>query len=265
VEGEVGTFRRNHLVPVPEAEDLGALNRKLLADCIADQSRRIGDRPAPVGPLLVEERAHLLPMPKEGFDLAETHSGLVDAKGCVKTHLNWYSTSLRTGTKAQVRALPSSIEIWHGGARVAVHERSYERGVEIFNLEHYLDVLDKKPGALHGARPLAQWRAIGLWPDSFDILWAMWQKRLGKHAAARAMVDLILLARVHGWAALAAAADKALSLGCTDESAVKCLLTQSASATTPAALSPEDLGSLARYDRPLPEMSGYDRLLGGAR
>ena len=63
VEGEVGTFRRNHLVPVPEAQDLEAFNRKLLADCIADQSRQIGDRTALVGPLLVQERASLLALP----------------------------------------------------------------------------------------------------------------------------------------------------------------------------------------------------------
>ena len=53
VEGEVGTFRRNHLVPVPEVLDLEVFNGKLLADCIADQSRQIGARTAPVGALLV--------------------------------------------------------------------------------------------------------------------------------------------------------------------------------------------------------------------
>jgi hypothetical protein len=265
VEGEVGTFRRNHLVPVPEALDLQALNHKLLADCIADQSRQIGDRPALVGPLLVEERDHLLPLPREGFDLAESHAGLVDAKGCVKTHLNWYSTALRAGTKAQVRALPSSIEVWYAGICVAVHERCYERGKEVLNLEHYLHVLDRKPGALPGARPLAQWRAQGLWPKSFDRLWALWQERLGKHSGTRAMVDLLLLAPVHGWPALYAAADKALSLGCTDESAVKCLLAQSASPAAVPRLSPEELGRLSRYDRPLPEMSSYDQLLAAER
>jgi len=31
IEGEVGRFRRNHLVPVPEVADLAALNRLLLA------------------------------------------------------------------------------------------------------------------------------------------------------------------------------------------------------------------------------------------
>ena len=263
VEGEVGTFRRNHLVPVPEAQDLEAFNRKLLADCIADQSRQIGDRTARVGPLLVEERGYLLALPREGFDVAVIHAGQVDAKGCVKTHLVWYSTPLRVGAKAQVRVLPSSIEVWYSGARVAVHERSYERGAQVFNLEHYLHVLDKKPGALPGARPLAQWRAQGLWPESFDRLWAIWQERLGKHAGTRAMVDLLLLAPAHGWPALRRAAEEALSLGCTDASAVVCLLLQSASVTAAVTLSAEDLGDLSRYDREMPEMSGYDQLLAG--
>jgi hypothetical protein len=265
VEGEVGAFRRNHLVPVPEEADLNALNGRLLADCIFDQSRRIGDRQAPVGEMLIQERGHLLPIPKEGFDLAEAHTSQVDAKGCIKTHNAWYSAPLRVGTSAHVRALPSSVEIWNDGRRVAVHERTYERGAEILNLEHYLDVLDKKPGALPRARPLTQWRALGLWPPSFDCLWALWQERLGKHAGTRAMVDLLQLVPVHGWPALRLAADTALSLGCTDASAVKCLLAQSGGAAT-AAIAPlpaNELGSLSRYDRPLPEMSAYDQLLTG--
>ena len=264
VEGEVGTFRRNHLVPVPELSDLEELNRKLLADCITDQTRQIGDRPAPVGVLLLEERNHLLPLPKEGYDVSENRTGLVDAKGCVKTHLCWYSTPLPSGTKAQVRVLPSSIEIWHAGKRVALHERSYERGQEFYNLEHYLAVLDKKPGALPGARPLAQWRVLGLWPECFDRLWTLWRERLGKHPGTRAMVNLLQLVPEYGWTALKAAAERALSLGCTDESAVKCLLKQPESTKPAAKLSPEELGHLSRYDRPLPVMSGYDQLLAGA-
>jgi hypothetical protein len=33
----------------------------------------------------------------------------------------------------------------------------------VLNLEHCLDVLEHKPGALAGSTPLAQWRARGLW------------------------------------------------------------------------------------------------------
>ena len=102
----------------------------------------------------------------------------------------------------------------------------------------------------------------GLWPQSFDRLLAQWQDRLGKHAGTRAMVDLLLLAPVHGWPALRMAADKALVLGCTDASSVKCLLTQPPAVAT---LSPAELGALSRYDRPQPQMSSYDQLLSGVR
>src|SRR4051812_28066347 len=49
VEGEVGRFRRNHLVPVPAVADLGELNRLLLAGCEADLGRRIVGREVTVG------------------------------------------------------------------------------------------------------------------------------------------------------------------------------------------------------------------------
>jgi hypothetical protein len=263
VEGEVGTFRRNHLVPVPEFPDLSAFNCQLLADCIEDQSRQIGDRFERVGVMLVLERDYLLPLAKAGYDLALSHESLVDAKGCVKTHLVWYSTPLRVGARAQVRALPSSIEVWYAGKQVTVHQRCYERGRQVLNLDHYLGVLDRKPGALPGSRPLAQWRAEGLWPESLDRLWAIWQERLGKHDSTRAMVDLLLLAPRYGWPALKAAAQKALDLGCTDVSAVQCLLAQPEPAKTIVKLLPEQLGGLSRYDRPLPDMNAYDQLLVG--
>ena len=265
VEGEVGTFRRNHLVPVPEAADLAALNAFLLAACQADESRILGDRSATVGERALRERDDLLPLAREGFDLAESRSCVVDGKGCVLTHTNWYSTPLSSGTRAQVRVLPSVVEVWHAGKSVACHERSYGRSQQVLNLEHYLDVLQRKPGALAGSVPLSQWRAQGRWPQSFDRLWEGLIERQGKPAGTAAMVHLLLLAREHGWDALRRAVDTALSEGCLDESAVRCLLLLPASGGAPAMLTREDLGGLCRFDRPQPEMSEYDRLLGGAR
>lgn len=265
VEGEVGVFRRNHLVPLPIVSDLDVLNTLLLNACKEDRARIIGDRPSAVGPLLEEERAHLLPLPREQFDIAESRLGIVDGKGCVKTHRNWYSTPLRVGTKATVRVLPSFVEVWHSGKRVASHARSYGIGDQRFQLEHYLDVFDKKPGALPGSRPLAQCREQGLWPLCFDTFWQACQKRLGKHEGTRAMVDLLLLGREHGWSALRKAVESAVALGSSDESVVRCeLLTPKASAPV-AALPLEYLGRLSRYERPLPQMNGYDQLLAGAR
>jgi transposase len=71
VKGEVGYFRRNHGVPVPVASDLAALNRKLLDDCRADESRIVSGRVETVGVRLLIEKERLLPQAAEAFDLAE--------------------------------------------------------------------------------------------------------------------------------------------------------------------------------------------------
>ena len=44
IEGEVGYFRRNHLVPVPCVTDLDALNALLLTGCRADEARVLEGR-----------------------------------------------------------------------------------------------------------------------------------------------------------------------------------------------------------------------------
>lgn len=261
VEGEAGYFRRNHFVPIPQAKDLAALNEWLLQGCRADEGRHIGDRLETVGALLLEERKHLLPVPEEPFDVAEVRGAIVDGKGCVKVHGNWYSTPLLAGSKATVRVLPASIEVWQEGKRVAWHERSYGRGEHILNLEHYLDVLFRKPGAFAGSRPLSQWRERGLWPQNFDRLWQALQGRHGESAGTREMVGLLLLAKEHGWEALKGAVERALNLGCCDGSAVRYLLLHPDPVRRSAPLSQEALGALARYERPLPEMSAYDQLL----
>lgn len=265
VEGEVGTFRRNYLVPVPQASNLAALNDHLMHSCQQEESRLIGERTQSVGQLLLAERAYLLPLPQEGFDLAESRSCVVDGKGCVKTNTNWYSTPLRAGTRAEVRVLPSCVEVWQSGKKIACHERSYGRGQQILNLEHYLDVLERKPGALPGSTPLAQWRERGLWPPCFDRLWERLQQREGKQAGTRAMVELLQLGRSQGYGALRAAVEKALELGCSDASAVRYLLLLPVEQTPSATLPLEALGALSRYERPLPEVSGYDQLLEGGQ
>jgi hypothetical protein len=57
------------------------------------------------------------------------------------------------------------------------------------DLEHYLDVLEHKPGALAGSKPLARWREKGLWPDSYDHLLDDLIGRHGKQSGTRQMIQ----------------------------------------------------------------------------
>jgi transposase len=171
VEGEGGYFRRNHLVPVPAIRDLDELNALLLAGCQEDLARVIDGRQQTIGEALAVERQHLLPLASEGFDLVEVSFGHLDGLRRVKAKTNAYSAPLPPGTTVQVKLAPTTVELCHQGRCVARHARSYGRHQEILELEHYLDVLEHKPGAFAGSKPLEQWRRAGRWPASYDQYW----------------------------------------------------------------------------------------------
>ena len=174
VEGEVGYFRRNYLVPVPQARDWEALNHFLLAGCRREERRTLAGRSQPVGEALVLEREHLLPCAPEGFDLADLSFPVVDSSRCVRVKTNAYSVPLCPGLTVQAKTYASSVEIWHQGKLVACHERCYRRKQQVLDLEHYLDVLERKPGAFSGSKPLEQWRQQGRWPASYDgFVWGL--------------------------------------------------------------------------------------------
>ena len=261
VEGEVGRYRRNLLVPVPEASDLAELNERLLASCVASRSRTISGKSMTVGEASQMERAHLLPLAEERFPIDEILFPLiVDNKGRVKVKTNWYSAPLWPGLRVTARVWPSLIEVVHDGECVARHQRNYGRGHQVLNLEHYLDVLEKKPGAMAGSTPLEQWRQAGRWPDCLDRIWKKLEERHGKSGGTREMIGLVRVGLGSGWDQLISAVEEALRLGVTDEAAVLHIM------RTPdaeerrryqLALSEE----LAQFERPQPVMDDYDLLL----
>lgn len=265
VEGEVGYFRRNHFVPVPVVPTLAALNQRLADGAQADQARLIGERQECVGVLMGRERESLLPLPAEGFELAEESFCVVDTKGCISARTNSYSTPLRAGTRCRVRVLPQQVEVWHGNRMVASHERCYGRRQQVLSLEHYLDVLARKPGALKGSKPLQQWRREGRWTAAYDELWHHLQQRHGSGAGTRLMIEVMQLGRQVGYERLSAAIETALKFGAWDVAAVRYLLTAAEWHTGEVA--PLEASEVARpqyYTRPLPPLHCYDELLGRA-
>lgn len=259
VEGEAGYFRRNHWVPVPQARDLKELNEQLLRACRQDQQRTIAGREARIGVAMQAEQEHLLPLPREGFDLAEVSFPRVDGSGCVRVRTNFYSVPVRAGTPVEARVYPAQVELWHEGECVARHERCYRRQQQILDLEHYLEVLEQKPGALAGSKPLEQWRKLGRWPASYDRFWEELIRRHGKPSGTRQMIGLLQLGKVKGYDGLARAMESVLAAGCGDEAAVRYLLTVAGEGRPPTEAM--EVGWLGRYQRPLPVMKEYDELL----
>lgn len=260
VEGEGGYFRRNHLVPVPKARSLEDLNQQILEALREDERRVISGKGLSVGEAMHLEREQLLPLAQEGFQVAAVHFPSVNAHGTLKVLTNFYSAPLPVGVEVQAKVYPAHVEIWHQGKCVARHERCFGRAQKVLDLEHYLEVLVKKPGALAGSTPLEQWRARGRWPESYDEFWKVLKERHGKQDGTRAMIELVMLGRKHGYRELEQAVNQALELGCSDVGAVRLLL-QVESCGAPKVAEAVEIGALSCFDRPLPKVNEYDQLL----
>lgn len=70
------------------------------------------------------------------------------------------------GKEVSVRLYSEKISVFHGGEKVAAHERSYKQGAWVLKLRHYLDTFLRKPGALKGSLALKQ--AEKLITDMYD-------------------------------------------------------------------------------------------------
>jgi transposase len=264
VEGEVGRHRRNHLVPVPDVADLAELNRLLLAGCEADLARRIDGRAVTVGEAWALERPLLLGLPAEPFDACESAAPRVDAKSLVTIRRNRYSVPVAlAGLKVSARIGAREITINHSGREVARHERLHGKAETSAQLDHYLELLARKPGAMENSVALAQERDRGSWPGCFDELWAALSERYGRSDAARQMVDVVLLCREHGPAGVELAVRGAIAAGAIDGRAVA-LLARRAQSTERAVPGPlTGLESrLEAHHRPMPDLAEYDQLRG---
>ncbi len=259
VEGEVGRFRRRHLVPVPEVDSIEALNELLEEACWQDLDRTITGQSESVGQRRDRERLLLKALPKEPHPTWEEATPRVDAKALATVRTNRYSVPASlAGLKIRARVGACEVSFWHDGKQVARHERLTGSHQISAQLDHYLDLLVRKPGALARSLALRQERDRGDWPACFDQLWTAIQERCGRQEAARQMVVVLLLCREHDTVVVALAVRGALAAGAHDGRAVKLLIDRSARPQSPAL---EIDARLAGIGQPPPDDLGeYDQL-----
>jgi len=260
IEGEIGRFRRRHLVPIPDVRSLAELNARLLTGCETDLGRQITGRRGTVGEAFARERPLLRELPDDRAQTSEHTTPRVDAKAMVTVRQNRYSVPVGlVGLRVNAEIGARQIVVSHDGKPVARHDRLAGRFGVAAELDHYLDLLSHKPAALAGSVALHQQRQQGLWPDCFDELWAALTGRYGPSEAARQMVDVLLLAREHGPARLELAVRGALTAGAIDGRAVGVLAGR---VDRPPAAAIDDLPDRLRsLGSPEPTLDQYDRLL----
>jgi transposase len=261
VEGGGGRFRRNHFVPVPKAADYGELNRQILSWCAEDDGRVITGKAQSVAEDWAEEAEVLSPVPKTMFPTAEAWTAGVDSKGQVLVRTNRYSVPIRLhGRSVEVRMHARTVECYKDGACVAKHLRLVGCNGVRLELDHYLELLKWKPGALSRSLPLRQAREQGRWPKEYDEFWSGLRLRYGDPTGTRQMLEVLLLHRRWPADRVLEAVRQGLACCCFDAGAVATLL-RVGSAPNTAFVPLSNLGALSRFDRPVLSLADYDQLL----
>ena len=155
VENLVGTSRRNFLVPLPEVSDFVELNDLLWQGCQQVAFRPKKNAEKTIWDLWQEEKMQLRPLPSHPFECCQKRQAVINSYSLVEFETNQYSVPVQRSSKeALVKAFVHRIEIYSAKTKtlLAVHNRSYDRGQESLVLDHYLDLLVKKPGGLSNAK-----------------------------------------------------------------------------------------------------------------
>jgi transposase/predicted nucleic acid-binding protein len=273
VEGEIGRFRRNHLVPVPKVASLAELNELIAAADLVDDARVISGRAAidgrhlTVGEHFALEQPYLHALPADMFDVAVDLTCGVDHKSRICVRQSYYSVPARLrARKVAVRLGAADLEVLDSSRKVvARHERSLHKKTQTLVLDHYLEILERKPGALPGATALAQARTSGAFTPAHQAFWDAARRRTGDAEGTRALIEVLLAHRRLPADAIVVALTAANTAGIIDPQAVVVEARRHADARPRAEVVP--IGGLARYDRPAPKVDSYDQLLaaGGAR
>jgi len=224
-----------------------------------------------------------MPLPAEPFDCALSLSTRVDRYARITVRQCRYSVPAGLiGQRVRVSLSAETLCVFDGSTLVATHPRLTTRGASHLVLDHYLEILVGKPGALAGSTALAQARTAGVFTATHEAFWAAARALHGDTHGTRALIEVLLLHRRLGDQAVLFGIRAALTAGAVSPDVVaiearKCGLDPSMRPTRPAVAprrSPTALVTLqARRQaaqphpdgRPTPSVADYDHLLSRPR
>jgi transposase len=156
VENLVGYARRNFMVPVPRVSSLYELNQSLLKDCLNYRNtHKIESRSQSVKEAYEQELYFLRPIPVFRFDTSRTITPIVGDYSTVRFEKNNYSVPVRYLRKSViVKGYANEVCIYYNGEIIASFDRLYGSGKTTYRLEHYIDLLERKPRSVFQAKPV---------------------------------------------------------------------------------------------------------------
>ena len=238
--------------------DLDALNDWLAGECRAAWSvQSHPDAPGmTVAEALENELPHLMPMPGR-FDGYIELPVRVSSTALLSFQRNRYSVPCEHAhAVASLRVYPFELVVVVGDAEVARHRRSFERDRVHYDWQHYITLIQRKPGALRDGAPFLSM------PDSLRKLQ---QVLLRQPHGDRAMAQVLAAVPIHGLEAVLVAVELALESGLVQVEHVLNVLARLQHPTMTAepvasrvALRQPPASDPARYDRQRTEVEHVD-------
>jgi transposase len=218
VEGVVKFTRLNFFVPVPRVRDLEELNGQLAEMCRKDLQRCLRGKAGSKAQMLKEDQAAFLALPAAAFDACRKQPTRANSLSLVRFDDNDYSVPVAYAHhEILIKGYVNRVVLCRQDKVVAEHCRSWGKEGVFFAPLHYLPLLEKKPGSLDYARPLA---GLDL-PECFDTLRRRLQGEEEKEGAGiREFIRVLRLLEDYPLVRLRIAIEKALQIHAHSRDAV---------------------------------------------
>lgn len=234
VEGAVKIVEMRILATVRDRifPSLAALNDWLAAEIVALNAapfqKRVGSRHSQ----LLEERAHLAPLPATPFEAPTYLKRKIARDYHVEVHRQYYSVPYQhAGQTVEVRLTREHVEVLRNDMRIALHRRAPLSQRFVTEPAHM-------PVHHRAFRdPKIMQRAAAIGPQTVALIETLFAKRRHPEQAIRSAQGVLALMRDHGAAALEAACARAVALDTIGYEAVRRLLL-AAQVQTPLPLPP---------------------------
>jgi transposase len=201
---------------------------------------------------LEQEQAYLMPMPTP-FDGYVEVLARVSSTCLVSVQRNRYSVPCHLANqKIAVHLYPDRIVAFADNAIVACHPRLHHRDQTSYDWQHYIPLIERKPGALRNGAP------FGDMPTPFAMLQAALRRR-ERHLGDRVMASVLATVPTHGLDAVLVAVELVLESGVPSAEHVLNMLTRLHQQEVPAQVET----SLTLTEEPLADTARYDSLNAG--
>jgi len=150
VENKVGYTRRNHLVPIPEFNDIRDFNRQLLTQCDHDMQRNHYKKNGTIAQLFEKDKKALHPLPPVPFEVFRLELVKADNYGKVKHNNKRYSSSpAYAGRQLWLKAGAFEVILLDDKYKEIIrHSRLYGRQTESMQWAPYLELMARRPRAV---------------------------------------------------------------------------------------------------------------------